>query len=358
MRAHFARMTAALALFWIAARQIYTELRTPREPIFDFSVLCTVIGWIVIVASTALMVYSSLRLFRIVRERARGAAPARMELVGPVMRVNILLAVSWIVVGAIFWNYVIQQPYVRLVPEPSEPIPAGETATFRVEADPGMGIRVQRAYRPAGQCGTDDVYISADDGDLITVEACSAGVGVIRISGFGGSKEYRLGTPIDGLEVAHHDRFSYKERNLIVPLTTIHNTVNYEWSFNLEGTGLTLKAMDWLSEPEGSSAGGAIIIVQVWNNRPLPPLDSYLMDIFRKDGSQLVRLDFENVRRIDASAVPPYIRRLYENNRIYLDRSVILHWSPCAKPQGWNGGITASIVEKSPTYTPGVAPAC
>lgn len=352
-------MIAGLALFWIAARQIYTEIRTPREPIFDFSVLCTVIGWIVVAAATVLMAHSSLRLFQIVQKRARGAAPARLELAGPVMRVNVLLVVAWAILGVLTWNYLIAQPYVRLVPEPSEPIPAGETATFRVEADPGMGIRVQRAYRPAGQCGTDDVYISADDGDLITVEACSPGVGLIRISGFGGSKEYQLGTPVDGAEAAHHHSFSYVERNLMVPYTTFHNTVNDEWRFDLEETGLRLVAMDWIPGQEDPSSEGAVIIVRTWNNRPLPSLDDYYMDIFRRDGSRLVRLDFENSRRIDPPAVPPHMRRLYEDRRVYLDRSVILHWSPCAKPQDWGGGVaSASIVEKSPTYDSSSAPGC
>lgn len=345
MRAPVARIIIALALVWVSARGIWWELRTPREPILDVSVLCMVISGTVIAASMLLLTHSSVRLWEAVRSGASGNTPARPELAGPVMRAGVLIAVPWIVAGVIVWGYLGTPPYARLVPEPSSVIPVGETVTYIAETDlpDGMTVHAERAYRPEGECRSGRERIGADDGQRVRIEACHDGIGVIRVRGVGVANDYTLGAPNGGREVAYAELLFWDYDSPATP--------GRDWYLVLGGATVAFEAVDWQS--------GQIMMPFTLGFLPeFPPLEGYFVDIFDLQGKRLVRLDLANAHRIEASTAPARTIERLDLRESVLNETFIFQWGPCAKPWGRVGSIGVSFVEKSSPSKPVFAPVC
>lgn len=362
MQGPIARVIFAVALLWVSAALIHSEIRTPKEPIFDFSVLCTVLGGIVFAATILFMLYASVRLLAHVRGRARDVASPQPKMVGPVMRANILLALAWVAAAVIGWSY-LTPPYVRLVPEPSAPIPVGETATFTVETDfPAVAVFADRAYRLAGECGTDDTGVLAEDGDHVTIEACRPGIGTIRIGGGGDAlvnvrRAYEFGEPAGGVEVAHHEKFQFADSATGPgrPVTVLHNAVYHQWHIELDGGGIDIKAVDWINRANLYSQRMVIPISFFYGE--VLPLDDYYLDIFDNTGEQIVRLDFAEARRIPSNDAPSAV--LYRLDLRPRRSTFLFQWGPCERPWPLGGiSIAVSLLKKSPTYMLGDVPSC
>lgn len=341
MRTPVARILISLALFWIAARQIYAEIRTPESSFLDFSELCIGIGWIVIIVLLLYIAYLSWRIFEIHREKERqlfieeGYLKTSRQRIITGTRMTVSFITLWILVGMIGWNYLLSQPYLQLSPEPTA-LAAGETATFTIETDYSLlSVRASRAYRVEERC---EKYRDDDalyDGDSFTVKACNDGIGQIRVySGvYSGKKllhEYQLGSLSEGSEVAY-SRISFG-----------HDDGPAEYygpgRFDLDEFGGSYQAFSWHS-------GQILLAIGFRDLEMAAPLDGYFVDILDLYGKQIVRLDFRNARKIEAEDAPSYMQEHLSLDTLM--NSIIFIWSPCAKPWGEAGSLGISFVEKS-----------
>ena len=347
MRASVARSIVALALFWVAARQIYAELRTSETPFLDFSTLCIGIGWIVVVASTLYMAYLTWRVFEIYREEERrlfieeGYLKTSRQHVISGTRIAVPCITLWILVCMIGWNYLLPQPYFRLSPEPTV-LSAGETATFEIETDYFLvSVRASRAYRVGERCekySEDDAFYN---GDRFTVRACNDGIGQINaysgvyVSGRKLIREYQLGSLPEGNEVAY-SRIDFSDYD---------GPAKYYGggSFFLNEIEGYYQALNWHS--------GRILLALGFRSLEMAPsLDRYFVDILSLHGKRLARLDLRNAHKIESVAAPLYISEHLELSTLM--NSIIFSWEPCEKPWGEIGSMGISFVEKSdPTVT-------
>ena len=238
------------------------------------------------------------------------------------LQIAVPLVTLWALVGVIGWNYLLPEPYIRIVPEPTA-MAAGEIATFTIETDiPSVGVRASRSWAVEKEGAEDCVRYPASsrhrDGTTVTVKACSTGIGVISLGGGRTQREYIVGSLPAGDEVAYF-AISDSDRT---------PSVWAPGSFVAGETRVRVEALDWHSGRLMLSTGRA----------PPSALNNYVAYVLGDGGRLLRRLDFAEATRFDGQNSPEHVRLTF-SRYVY-----VYQWEPCEKPAEPFTGI--SFVEK------------
>lgn len=334
-------VSIALGVYWLAARWIYIQLRTPpRRGWLDVDALSACLAWIVLIATLVCMVCLSLDIFKTFRANRKQALteggypekPGRRTTSNA--RIAVPLIALWALVGVIGWNYLLLQPYVRLTPEPTA-MAAGEIATFTIETDiPSVGVRASRSWAVEKEGAEDCVRYPASsrhrDGTTVIVKACSTGIGVISLGGGKTQREYKAGSLPAGDEVAYF-QISDSDR---IP------SVWDPGSFVAGETGVRVRGLDWRSGRFMLNTSHASAL----------SLDNYVAYVYADGGRLLRRFDFADAARFDRRDAPEHVRITFSSYRY------VYQWGSCEKPAEEFTGI--SFVEKTHAAVSDDTPRC
>lgn len=331
----------ALGVYWLAARWIYAVLRTPpQRGWLDVDALSMCLAWTVLIATLVCLVCLSWDIFKTYRDKRKkalteGDYPAKP---GQGTKSNAWIGISlvalWGLVGVIGWNYLLSQPYIQLIPEPTALV-AGETATFTVETDiPAVFARASRSWtveeEGMGDCVRHQTRAALRDGGSFTVKACSTGIGVLLLGGGKMQREYGAGSLPGGDEVAY---FQISDSDRIPSVWDLGSFVAGEARVRVRG-------LDWRSGRFMLSTSHASAL----------SLNNYGAYVYADGGRLLRRFDFADAARFDRRDAPEHVRTTFAGF------AYVYEWEPCEKPEGGFNGI--SFVEKAHAGVTDDTPRC